>query len=97
MLNYVSKLLGDPVILIHSGYRSPAYNQKLSIRNENVARNSLHQYGQAIDFSVPGMPIKKVCSYTLYARNVMGYGGVGYYPNTGFVHLDSGNTREWVK
>jgi len=96
-LNYLSKLLGDPVIQINSGYRSPAYNKLLAMKSENVARNSLHQYGQAIDFSIPGIPIRTVCSYALYARNTMGYGGVGYYPNMGFVHLDSGNTRNWVR
>lgn len=96
-LNYLSKLLGDPLIQINSGYRSPDYNAKLSRKNENVARNSLHMYGQAIDFSIPGIPIREVCSYALYARNIMGYGGVGYYPSAGFVHLDSGRTKEWVR
>lgn len=96
-LNYLSKLLGDPVIQINSGYRSPSYNASLRLSNENVARNSLHQYGRAIDFCIPGISTREVCSHALYARNVIGYGGIGYYPNSGFVHIDSGPVREWVK
>ena len=96
-LNYLSKMLGDPIIQINSAYRSPNYNAKIAAHNENVARNSLHQYGRAIDFSIPGIPVREVCSYTLYARDVMGYGGVGYYPSPGFVHLDSGTKKQWRK
>jgi uncharacterized protein YcbK (DUF882 family) len=96
-LNYLSKLLGDPVIKIISGYRSPQYNARLAAKQEGVARNSLHQYGRAIDFCIPGISVKDVCSYTLYARNALGFGGVGYYPRSGFVHLDSGTAREWAK
>lgn len=94
-LNYLSALLDVPKIRVNSGYRSPQYNAKLAKGNENVARNSLHQYGCALDISVPGIPIKDVCSHALLARNTMGYGGVGYYPRSDFVHLDSGPTREW--
>ena len=96
-LNYVSALLGVPQVQVNSGYRSPAYNARLALTNENVARNSLHQYGQAIDFSIPGIPVRDVCSYALYARNVIGNGGIGYYPRAGFVHLDSGSTKQWAK
>lgn len=96
-LNYLSAILGVPTIQINSGYRSPDYNRKLAGQNENVARNSLHQWGQAVDFNIPGIAIKDVCSYTLHARNVMGYGGVGYYPKSNFVHLDSGRRKEWVR
>jgi len=96
LLNYVSKHLGDPLIRIHSGYRTPGYNAMLRRRSEGVARNSLHMYGQAIDFSVPGLPIRKVCQVAMLARNRMGYGGIGYYPSAGFIHLDSGRHRTWA-
>lgn len=96
-LNYVSALFNCPVIQVNSGYRSPEYNAKLAKGNENVARNSLHMFGQAVDFNIPGIPIREVCSYTLYARNLFGYGGVGYYPRNGFVHLDSGKAKQWAK
>lgn len=96
-LNYFSSLLDVPLIQVNSGYRSPSYNAKIAKGNENVARNSLHQFGRAIDFCVPGVSVREVCSYTLYARNAMGYGGVGYYPRSGFVHLDSGRLKQWAK
>jgi len=97
LLNYISKILGDPVINITSAYRSPGYNRKLASSNENVARNSLHMYGKAIDFRIPGMPTKEVCAYALFARNTLGYGGVGCYQTAGFVHIDSGPIRQWAK
>lgn len=96
-LNYMSKTMGDPLIVIHSAYRSPPYNARLGKNNENVARNSLHMYGRALDFSVKGVDIKTVCSHALLARNTIGFGGVGYYPRSGFVHLDSGPARQWVR
>ena len=96
-LNYLSAILGNPEILVTSGYRSPAYNARLALSNESVARNSLHQYGQAVDFTIYGMNVRELCSYALYARNRMGYGGVGYYPRANFVHLDCGRVRNWVK
>lgn len=96
-LNYFSALTEIPIITINSGYRSPSYNAKLAKYTEGVAKNSLHQYGRALDFSVKGMTIREVCSYLLTARNAMGKGGVGYYPFSNFVHLDSGPTREWVR
>lgn len=95
-LNYLSALMGVPEIQVNSGYRSPQYNRYLARTNENVARNSLHQYGRAIDFFIPGIATREVCSYALYARNTMGYGGIGYYPRAGFVHLDSGVSKQWV-
>lgn len=96
-LNYLSALLDVPEIHITSGYRSPDYNQMLARHNENVARSSLHQFGRALDFTIPGVNIRDVCSYALYARNMLGYGGIGYYPKSSFVHLDSGPVREWAK
>lgn len=94
-INYLSKLFGDPEIQVNSGYRSPKYNARLATRNENVARNSLHQWGKAVDLAIPGISVRETCSYALYARNMVGYGGIGYYPRSGFVHIDSGITKEW--
>lgn len=99
MLNYTSSWLGNPEILIHSGYRTPHYNSLLAKNNENVARNSLHLWGKAIDFSIPGIPIAQACSIAQGTRQVFGgKGGIGYYPRNGFVHIDSGERgATWVK
>ncbi len=97
MINYVAQLLGVRELYIHSAYRTPEYNNILARKSENVARNSFHMQGKAVDYSIPGVPIRKVCQYAQLARNYFGYGGVGYYPRQDFVHNDSGPLRTWAK
>ena len=97
MINYVAQLLGVRELHIHSAYRTPEYNAMLARKSENVARNSFHMQGKAVDYSIPGVPIRKVCQYAQLARNYFGYGGVGYYPHQEFVHNDSGPLRTWAK
>lgn len=76
---------------IVSGYRSPQTNATLRKRKRGVAKNSLHMYGQAVDIRVPGYSTKAL---RLAAIDLQG-GGVGYYPRSGFVHLDVGDVRYW--
>jgi uncharacterized protein YcbK (DUF882 family) len=98
MVNYLAKWFpGNPEITITSAYRTPYYNRMIAKSNENVAKNSLHMAGRAIDFSIPGIPIRQVCQVALAVRNMAGSGGVGYYPRQGFVHLDCGDRAStWV-
>jgi uncharacterized protein YcbK (DUF882 family) len=95
-LNYVSHWFGQKVISVHSGYRTPAYNRKLRERNHKAAPNSFHMAGRAVDFSVEGISIRDACSVALAFRNMQGFGGIGYYPGDGFVHIDTGPARQWV-
>ena len=91
-LNLVDKQLGGGnEFHIISGYRSPEYNGMLRREGHNVANHSLHLVGKAIDISIPGVELAKLRRTALN----LGYGGVGYYPWAGFVHLDSGNFRTW--
>lgn len=91
-LNTVDKELGgDHEIHIISGFRSPAYNSMLRGKGRGVARHSLHLQGKALDIQVPGVGLDKLRRTALNLR----YGGVGYYPGAGFVHIDSGNFRTW--
>lgn len=91
-LNAVDKALGGKnEIHIVSGYRSPGYNNLLAKGGSGVAKNSLHQFGKAIDISIPGIDLKTIRQKAIDMR----YGGVGYYPETGFIHLDSGRFRTW--
>jgi|GEM_PF-239330 len=85
---------GDAPVTIRvlSGYRSPGTNATLAMFNRHVARNSLHMRGQAIDIRIPGVPAAEVYEAAL----ALGRGGVGYYPASGFVHLDTGPVRTWV-
>lgn len=76
---------------ILSGYRSPKTNKMLSRLSEGVAKNSLHMTGQAVDIRLPGFStwnLRKI------ATNLKA-GGVGYYKNSNFVHIDTGRYRVW--
>lgn len=74
-----------------SGYRSPATNAALRLRSEGVAAHSLHMVGQAIDIRVAGVSL----SHLRAAALDLGRGGVGYYPASNFVHVDTGRVRRW--
>lgn len=81
---------GSPYSLL-SGYRSPKTNSMLRSHGEGVAKRSLHMAGQAIDVRLPDTNPK-------YIRDIavkIAAGGVGYYPKSGFVHMDSGTFRTW--
>ncbi len=78
----------DP-IHINSGYRSPKTNASI----EGAARNSQHMKGKAVDFSMPGLP----STYMGLLASHYKAGGVGFYPDRGFVHLDTANVRYWGK
>jgi uncharacterized protein YcbK (DUF882 family) len=74
-----------------SGYRSPLTNAMLHANSEGVAVHSLHIDGKAIDISVPGRSLAQVRGAALALQG----GGVGYYPRSGFVHMDTGRVRFW--
>jgi uncharacterized protein YcbK (DUF882 family) len=75
-----------------SGYRSPGTNARLAARSRGgVARHSLHMKGMAIDIQLPGVRLAVLREAALGMKA----GGVGYYPDLGFVHLDVGRVRRW--
>jgi uncharacterized protein YcbK (DUF882 family) len=82
-------------IHVVSAYRSPATNSMLRSRSKGVAEKSQHMLGKALDFYIPGVPLRKLRDSGLR----MQVGGVGYYPRSGspFVHLDVGNVRHWPR
>ncbi len=73
------------------GYRSPQTNAALRKRNAGVALHSLHMTGQAVDIRLPGVPLASLRRAALALKA----GGVGYYPQSGFVHVDVGPVRMW--
>jgi uncharacterized protein YcbK (DUF882 family) len=74
-----------------SGYRSPRTNAALADASSGVARGSLHMQGMAIDIAIEGVSTDSVRRAAL----ALGRGGVGHYPNPGFVHVDVGRVRQW--
>lgn len=79
-----------PVQLI-SGYRSLATNNSLRSHSRGVAKHSYHTLGQAMDFHIDGIALSNVRKAALALRA----GGVGYYPSSNFVHIDTGPARHW--
>lgn len=85
------KLQNDRPVEIISGYRSPQTNLRLASYSDGVAKNSYHTKGMAIDIRMPGTSLSKLHSTALHMRR----GGVGYYPDSQFVHVDVGPVRTW--
>ena len=84
---------GKEPISVICGYRSSGTNSKLRRRSSGVAKFSLHMQGKAIDFHIPGVPLEEVRAAGLRAQR----GGVGIYPSSGFVHMDTGGVRHWPR
>ena len=92
LLHRLSGLTGTrrPFEII-SGYRSPATNEALRRRSGGVASHSLHMKGQAIDIRLADVPLAQLRDAALSMRG----GGVGYYLQSDFVHVDTGRVRAW--
>ena len=74
-----------------SGYRSPLTNASLRNGSSGVAKKSMHMEGKAIDFRLDGVKLSTVRDAALSLKA----GGVGYYPRSNFVHIDTGAVRSW--
>ncbi|MFN4089697.1 MAG: DUF882 domain-containing protein [Alphaproteobacteria bacterium] len=76
---------------IISGYRSPITNAALRRNSRGVAQNSYHMRAMAIDLNVSNRSLPAIRKAAIGLRS----GGVGYYPRSGFVHVDVGPVRDW--
>ena len=85
------KVEKEDAFQVISGYRSPASNDKLRKAGGGVAKRSLHMRGKAIDIRLPGVELKHLRQAALNLRA----GGVGYYPKSNFIHVDTGRPRFW--
>ena len=92
LLHTVCKRLNtEGPLHIISGYRSRSTNALLRKYDRDVAKGSLHIYGKAVDISLPDCKLYRLKKTAASLK----CGGVGYYPERNFVHLDIGRVRYW--
>jgi len=93
LLSDLTAAVGRPgtEIDIVCGYRTPWSNEFLRRTTAGVAEHSQHMLGEAIDIRIPGVPTARLRDAALSLHR----GGVGYYPQSGFVHVDLGRVRRW--
>lgn len=81
----------EGVFEVISAYRSPETNEMLRDRSSGVASNSQHVHGKAIDVRLRGFDTRQLRDTALQLKR----GGVGYYAQSDFVHVDTGRVRTW--
>lgn len=81
----------DEPFRVICGYRSRRTNAMARRRSRGVAKESYHTKGMAIDVMLPDVELSAIAE----AARELEIGGVGYYPRSGFVHLDVGPVRSW--
>lgn len=82
--------VGEREATILSAYRTRETNEMLARTTFGVAENSQHIYGRALDVHFGS----KLAEAMACAR-AMQHGGVGWYPHSGFMHIDTGPVRNW--
>jgi len=80
-------------IHVVSAYRSPVTNAMLRRRSSGVSEHSQHMLGKAMDIRLPDVETGRLRAVAMRLQ----YGGVGYYPSSEFVHVDTGNVRAWPR
>lgn len=70
----------DKELQIVSGYR---------VRGVNASRGSRHGFGKAADFRISGVNIYSIAAF---AESTFAQLGMGVYPTSGFVHMDTRRT-----
>lgn len=93
ILSDLTASVGHPggEIDIVCGYRTTSTNTALRAHTTGVAKNSLHIQAEAIDLRMPGVNTLKLRKAAL----ALARGGVGYYPHSDFIHVDTGRVRQW--
>ncbi|MBV9553662.1 MAG: DUF882 domain-containing protein [Alphaproteobacteria bacterium] len=81
---------GQSEAQVLSAYRTRATNEMLARTTFGVAENSQHLYGRALDIHLPAK-----LAEAMQAARTMQRGGVGWYPHSGFIHIDTGPVRNW--
>ena len=87
----VLNAVGATRATILSAYRTPETNAMLAHTTFGVAEHSQHILGRALDLR----PDTRLADAMSAARG-MQRGGVGWYPQSGFIHIDTGPVRNWT-
>jgi uncharacterized protein YcbK (DUF882 family) len=91
-LTDLAREAGVPAVYeVISGYRSPGTNATLRANGHHVAEHSQHMLGRAMDVRLRDCSLSRLHDLALAAQR----GGVGYYPRSNFVHIDTGRVRSW--
>jgi hypothetical protein len=91
VLGAVQHFKSDTAIVV-SAFRHPKYNLILRKKGHQVARDSSHTKGNAVDFYIPKIATLKLHAWAKDQK----LGGVGLYPSSGFIHMDTGPIRFWT-
>lgn len=92
LLHRITQTTGvDKPFDVISGYRSPKTNAALASNSNGVAKRSLHMQGMATDVRLPGVRL----AHLRDAAKSLKAGGIGYYPKSNFIHVDTGRVRYW--
>jgi uncharacterized protein YcbK (DUF882 family) len=86
-----AKQFRSDVVDVVSGFRHPKYNLMLRKKGHQVARDSQHTHGNAVDFYIPHITTQQLHAWAKAQK----LGGVGIYLESGFVHMDTGPIRFW--
>ena len=84
----------SPTVTVVSGFRHPKYNLILRKKGHQVARDSQHTHGNAVDFYIAPQSTARTLELHTWAKDQK-IGGVGLYLDSGFVHMDTGKIRFW--
>lgn len=93
IIDLIQDHFGADTVEIISGYRSPEYNKKLKSMGRKVLDESLHIKGVAADIHLDEVDEKSIRDFAISLKQ----GGVGYYPNNHFVHVDLGPVKTWAQ
>ena len=94
LIDFLADILdavGETSATILSAYRTAETNAMLARTTFGVAEHSQHIYGRALDVSL-GSKLGEAMN----AARAMQRGGVGWYPHSGFIHIDTGPVRSWT-
>ena len=90
LLADIMEAVGQSKATVLSAFRTPKTNAKLASRGLGVAEHSQHLLGKALDVTFPAR-LPEAHRKALELKR----GGVGWYPRSLFLHIDTGPVRSW--